>query len=84
MAFVSFILDARVKVRVEVQYDDRDSAFYDREDDRWFGAEAAAVEVEDEAEIEILVEIDRTSGEVMGGKLLTSEIGISGPSDYDY
>lgn len=81
---VSLILDARVKVRVEVQYEDRDSASYDREDDRWFGAEDAAVGVEDDAEIEVLVEIDRTSGEVVGGKLLTSEIDISGPSDYDY
>ena len=81
---VSLILDARVKVRVEVQYEDRDSASYDREDDRWFGIEDAAIQVEDDAKIQILVEIDRTSGEVVVGKLLTSEIHISDPSDYDY
>lgn len=80
----SLILDARVRVRVKVQYEDRDTASYDREDDRWVGAEDAAIEVEDEVEVKVLVEIDRASGEVVGGKVLTSEINISGPSDYDY
>ena len=30
------------------------------------------------------MEIDRASGEVVGGKVLTSENDVSGPSDYDY
>ncbi len=81
---VSLILDAKIKVLVEVQYEDRDSAMYDREDDRWVGAEDAATQVEDNADIEVLVEIDRASGEVVGGKVLTSEIEVSGPHDYDY
>lgn len=80
---VSLILDATIKVSVEVQYEDRDSASYDREDGVWIGAKDAAMQVEDEAEVAVLVEIDRASGEVVGGKLLTSEISVSGPYD-DY
>jgi PIN domain len=81
---ISLILDVRVRVRVEVQFEDRESAYYDREDDRWFGVENASTEVEDEVDVEVLVEVSRTSGEVIGGKVLTSEIDVSGPSDYDY
>lgn len=76
-------MDATIKVSVEVQYEDRDSASYDREDGVWIGAEDAAMQVEDEAEVAVLVEIDRASGEVVGGELLTGEISVSGPYD-DY
>jgi hypothetical protein len=68
---VSLIVDATIKVSVEVQYEDRDSASYDREDGVWIGAEDAAMQVEDEAEVAVLVEIGRASGEVVGGELLT-------------
>jgi hypothetical protein len=75
---ISLILNVTVKVRVEVQFEDRDSAVYDREDDRWFGVENASTEVE-----EILVEVNRASGEVIDAKVLTDEIEVFGPSDYD-
>jgi hypothetical protein len=81
---VSLILDATIKVSVEVQYEDRDSAVYDREDGVWIGAEDAAMQVEDEADVEVLVEIDRASGKIVGGELLTSEISVSGPHDDSY
>jgi hypothetical protein len=80
---ISLLLGATIKVSVEVQYEDRDSAVYDREDGVWIGTEDAAMQVEDEAEVEVLVEIDRASGEIVGGEVLTSEISISGPYD-DY
>ena len=53
---LTLILDARIKIKVEVQYEDRDSATYDREDDRWFGVEDAATEVEDDVDVEVLVD----------------------------
>jgi hypothetical protein len=81
---VSVILDVTAEVQVEIQYEDRDGAIYDREDDRYYGAENASVYIEEEVEIEVFVEIDRASGEVVDGKVLTSEIDISEPSDYDY
>lgn len=80
---ISLILDTTIKVSVEVEYEDRSSASYDREDGVWIGAENAAMQVEDEAKVAVLVEIDRASGEVVGGELLTSEISVSGPYD-DY
>ena len=81
---VTLILDAKVTVRVEVQYEDRDSAFYDREDDRWFGAEIASTEVDDEIDIEILVEVERRTGAVHDAKILTQEVSIYGPSEWEY
>jgi hypothetical protein len=81
---ISLILAARVKVRVEVQYEDRDGAFYDREDGRWFGAEIASTKMEDEVDVEVLVEVDRPTGLIREGKVLTSELSIYGPSEYDY
>jgi PIN domain len=80
---ISLILDVTVKVRVEVQFEDRDSAFYDREDDRWFGVENASTKVEDEVDVEVLVEVSRNSGEVVSAKVLTGEIEVSGRSGYD-
>lgn len=81
---ITLILDSKVKVRVEVQYEDRDSAIYDREDDRWFGAEIASTEVDDEIEIEILVEVERKTGTVREAKILTDEVSIYGLSDWEY
>jgi hypothetical protein len=80
---ISLILDVTVKVRVEVQFEDYDSAIYDREDDRWHGVENASTNIEDEVDVEVFVEVSRTSGEAVDAKVLTSEIGVFGPSDYD-
>ncbi len=80
---ISLIVDARVKVSVEVQYEDRDHARYDSEDKRWYGAEPASTDVEDNIEIQVLVEIERSTGQVRDGKVLTSDVDISGPSDWD-
>jgi hypothetical protein len=81
---VTLILDATLQVRVEVQYEDFDHAIYDREDDRWFGAESASTEVDDEVDLEILVQVERNTGTVREAKVLTEEVGISGPFDGAY
>jgi hypothetical protein len=79
---VTLILYTKLKVRVEVQYEDLDHAFYDREDDRWFGAETASTKVDDEIDVEILVDVDRKIGTVREAKVLTQEVSITGPSDW--
>lgn len=81
---VSLILGALLKVRVEVQYEDYEDAIYDREDDRWFGAETASTEVEDEVEVEILLEVESKTGIVREAKVLNPEVSINGPSDFDW
>ena len=68
---------------MEVQFEDRDSAVYDREDDRWFGVENASTEVEDVVNVEVWVEVNRASGEVVDAEVVTAEIEVFGPSDYD-
>jgi hypothetical protein len=79
---ISLILDVTVKVRVEVQFEDYDSAFRDPEEDRWHGVENASTEVEDEVNVEVFAEVSLTSGEVVDAEVLTSEIVVHGPSDY--
>ncbi len=81
---INLVLDVRLRVRVEVQYENRDEAMYDREDDRWIGAETASTEVEDEIDVEVLVEVERISGIAREAKVLTGEVLINGPSDFDY
>lgn len=68
---------------MEVEYEDRDSAIYDREDDPYYGAEAASMRVDEDIEIEVLVEVERKTGKVREAKVLTAEISIYGPSDWD-
>ena len=84
MPRVPGLLPEKLKVRVEVQYEDRDEAIYDREDDRWFGAETASTEVDDEIDVEILVEVERETGTVREARILTQEVNIYGPSDWEY
>jgi hypothetical protein len=83
-ARISLILDVTVKVLVEIQYEDRDSATYDREDDVWFGTEDVSLKVDEDVDVEVLIEMTRDWGDVVSAKVLTYEIEISGPSDYDY
>ncbi|HEV7352245.1 MAG TPA: PIN domain-containing protein [Brevundimonas sp.] len=81
---ITLILSAAVRVKVEVQYEDREDAIYDREDDVWFGAESGSTEVEEEVRLEVLVDLDRARGAVLEARILTPEVTIYGPSEYDY
>jgi hypothetical protein len=75
---ISLILGVRVVILVEVQYENRADAMYDREDHVWIGTESAYAEVEDDAEIEVIVDVDRNAGEIRNGKILTPEVRIRG------
>jgi hypothetical protein len=81
---VAILAKVRVEVRVEVQYENRDDAIYDKEDGIWFGAETTSTELEEEVDLQVLVEIERRSGLVRDCKLVTDEINLFGPSDWDY
>jgi hypothetical protein len=81
---LSLILNAKLKVLVEIQYEDRDHAFFDKEDGRWFGAEIGSTKVEDEIEVEVLVEIERGTGIVREARVLNEEVSINGSADWDY
>lgn len=81
-ALVTLILDVKVKVRVEIGYEDRDGAMYDREDGLWVGSEVASTKVDDEVEMQALVEVDRKSGVVGDARVLSHEVSIYGPDPY--
>lgn len=81
---ITLILNANVTVRVEIQYEDRDDAHYDREDDRWFGVESGTTKLDEEIRLEVLVDLERATGAVIEAKVLTPEVSIHGPSDHDY
>lgn len=81
---VNLIVDAKLLARVDVQYDDLTGAVYDREDDRYYGAETASVDVEEVVDVEILIEVDRGSGIVREAKVLDHDIRISGPYEDIY
>lgn len=81
---ITLIVNAVVRVIVEVQYEDREDAIYDREDGVWFGAESGSTEVEEEVQLEVLVDLDSARGAVLEARILTPEVTIYGPSEYDF
>lgn len=74
---VSLIIDVNAKVSVEVQYEDRRDAFYDKEDDVWFGAETTSADIESSVDFEVFVELERGSGKVRECRVLNREVAIS-------
>jgi hypothetical protein len=68
---VSFDID----IQADVDFEDRDLAFYDKEDDRYYGAETASTEIEAEADLKMFVEVD-TVGKVVRSEMLTRDIDI--------
>lgn len=81
---VTLILTVDVKAKVEIQYEDREDAIYDKEDGVWFGAESGSTHVEEEVQLEVLADVARATGAVRDAKVLTPEVSIYGPSDDDY
>ncbi|ANF53639.1 hypothetical protein DA69_02025 [Brevundimonas naejangsanensis] len=83
---ITLILSVMAIARVEIQFEDRDDARYDREDGVWYGARSAATEIDEEVRIQVLVDLDRSSGQVVEARILDDEVGVHGPSDdiYDY
>lgn len=81
---ITLILSVVANVKVEVQYEDREDAIYDREDDIWFGAETGSTDVREEVRLEVLVDLDRERGNVLEAKVLTPEVTVHGSTEYDY
>ena len=81
---IALIMDVKIQVRVEIQYENRDLASYDKEDDIWFNAAEASIDVDDTVDVEVLVEIKVLDGTVINARILSQEVRITGPSDWDY
>jgi hypothetical protein len=75
---IGFDLD----LKAAVDFEDRELAFYDKEDDRYYGAENASSEVDSEAAFRMFVEVDEEA-RVVRGEMLTGEVTIDDWGD-DY
>ncbi len=75
------IVDFRVNLLVEVEYEDRSLAMYDREDGVYIGAENAMGQIEDEVELRIFLEVDQQSS-IKRAELRTPEVYVSDEIDY--
>jgi len=83
---VCMILTVETEILVEVQYEDRSLAMYDREDDRWFGGETAGTELSTKVPLELFVEVELENFRVITSELLRTEYTVSesyGWPDYD-
>lgn len=70
---VCMILTVVTEILVEVQYEDRSLAMYDREDDRWFGGETASTELSTKVPLELFVEVELDNFRVISSELLRTD-----------
>ena len=70
-----------VPVIVQVQYQDISEAIYDKEDDEYFGAETAAMEIEQTITISVFLSIDNESREISDVEIVTKEVRVSEPDE---
>ncbi|WP_374655121.1 PIN domain-containing protein [Phenylobacterium sp.] len=74
---ISLSLEIGAIARVEVQFEDRSEAVYDREDDRWYGIASGSTEVETEVELPVFVELDTLSGRIKELRVLDREVEVA-------
>ena len=80
---ISALVTLKMPVVVNIQYEDRSEAIYDKEDGIWFGAEREEAEIEDVITIQVSLEIDVKSEELADITILTRDVYISEAYDYE-
>lgn len=73
------IVDFVQPILAQVDFEDRELAFYDKEDDSYFGAESATAELEADVEVRMFVEIT-ASGEVVRSEMLGGDLDFHDPT----
>jgi PIN domain len=76
---VSLMLDVRTPLLIQVDYEDRSEAIYDKEDDVYFGAETAQTEIEDDPVIRVFVKLTCRPPGIATLRILTGEVDVSEP-----
>jgi uncharacterized protein YegJ (DUF2314 family) len=76
---VGLVMDVKTPLTIQVDYEDRSDAIYDKEDDIYFGAEIQQTEIEDEPTIRVFAKLGRKEPRVAGLRILTGEINVSEP-----
>lgn len=74
---ISLSLEVEATARVEVQFEDRSEAFYDREDDRWYGVASGSAEVETEVVLPVFVELETPNGRIKELRVLEREVEVA-------
>jgi hypothetical protein len=74
---ISILLRVTVPLMVTIDYEDRSSATYDKEDDVYFGAEAAEAEIEEEPVVRVFARLTRKPAGVSSVQLMTSEFDVN-------
>lgn len=80
---LSVLLEVKVPLMVQLSYEDRSSASYDREDDVYFGAEMAETEFEDDPTIRVFARLADERPYVREVEIQTREITVTEPYE-DY
>lgn len=70
------VVSFNIALIAEVDFEDRELAFYDKDDDRYYGAEPASTDVETETELKMFVEVD-AAGAVIRSEMLSRNIEIT-------
>lgn len=73
---ISVLLRLTVPLKIVIDYEDLSSATYDKEDDIYFGTEAAEVEIEQETAIRVFVRLTRKPTGVASLQFMTSEFDV--------
>lgn len=76
---VTLTMNVSAEVETDIEYEDRSTARYHREDDTWIGSEIGTRPVTDLVEIPVLVEVERRTGKVREVRLIDDEIRVHGP-----
>lgn len=78
---LSMIVEADIKARIEVQFEDRSAAMYDKEDDAWVGTSPGEAQIETDVEIPVFVEVDLADGRLTSLKVLEGDVAVYDPDD---
>lgn len=76
---ISVVVKFKVPLTVHVQYEDRDSATYDKEEGVYIGAETAETEFEDDAHVRLFVSINPSEETIDDIEFLTQDIYVAEP-----
>ena len=83
---VALIAQIKLVVSAEVEYTDLTCAMWDREDQRYYGADSAVEDVEDSVEAKIIVELRRIRGEIAlsSAQFLNQSLTITDSDGYPF
>lgn len=74
---VGLLVNADVELDVDVAFENRRFASYDREDDSWIGGEWDAAIIQSDIALELYLEMDVATGEIVTSELIRNEYHIS-------